>query len=312
MVLPAGRSGRDSPRQGSHSGIDVLEPGWPGTGLDEQRGLVYVPTGSAAFDSFGGNRPGHNLFANSLICLKAETGERVWHFQVVRHDVWDRDLPAPPNLVTVSRKGRLVDAVAQITKSGHVFTFDRETGRPLFPLREVKVPVAGVPGERLAATQILPEKPPPFARQLLTEDLLTDRTPEARREVLKRFRKLRNGPQFTPPSLEGTVLFPGFDGGGQWGGAAFDPESGWLYVNSSEMAWILRLVEREAADGPVTARQLYGWIGKLWRPHSDGGRAGVHRRQQFRPQVSGLRQGRRAPLVGNPAAGLGKRNPGHL
>ena len=232
---------------------------WAGMSLDEQRGLVYVPTGSAAFDFFGGNRPGHNLFANSLLCLKAGTGERVWHFQVVRHDVWDRDLPAPPNLVTVSRKGKLVDAVAQITKSGHVFTFDRETGRPLFPLGKVKVPVAGVPGERLAATQVLPSKPPPFARQRLTEDLLTDRTPEARRAVLKRFRKLRSGPQFTPPSLEGTVLFPGFDGGGQWGGAAFDPESGWLFVNSSEMAWILRLVERKRAAGPYTARQLYQW-----------------------------------------------------
>ena len=232
---------------------------WAGMSLDEQRGLVYVPTGSAAFDFFGGNRSGHNLFANSLLCLKAETGERVWHFQVVRHDVWDRDLPAPPSLVTVVREGRPVDAVAQITKSGHVFTFDRETGRPLFPLREFKVPIAGVPGERLAATQVLPSKPPPFARQHLTEDLLTDRTPEARREVLKRFRKLRNGPQFTPPSLEGTVLFPGFDGGGQWGGAAFDPESGRLYVNSSEMAWILRLVEREAGTGPFTARQLYRW-----------------------------------------------------
>ncbi len=232
---------------------------WAGMSLDEKRGLVYVPTGSAAFDFFGGNRPGDNLFANSLLCLKAGTGERVWHFQVVRHDVWDRDLPAPPNLVTVLRKGSLVDAVAQITKSGHVFTFDRETGRPLFPLREVEVPDAGVPGERLAAAQVLPAEPPPFARQRLTEDLLTDRTPEARREVLKRFRKLRNGPQYTPPSLEGTVLFPGFDGGGQWGGAAFDPESGRLYVNSSEMAWVLRVVERETPAGPFTARQLYRW-----------------------------------------------------
>ena len=179
---------------------------WAGMSLDEQRGLVYVPTGSAAFDFFGGNRPGHNLFANSLLCLKAATGERVWHFQVVRHDVWDRDLPAPPSLVTVLRKSRPVDA-----------------------------------------------------RQRLTEDLLTDRTPEARREVLKRFRKLRSGPQFTPPSLEGTVLFPGFDGGGQWGGAAFDPESGRLYVNSSEMAWVLRLVKNKTDQGPVSAKRLYQW-----------------------------------------------------
>ena len=277
---------------------------WAGMSLDEQRGLVYVPTGSAAFDFFGGNRPGHNLFANSLLCLKAETGERVWHFQVVRHDVWDRDLPAPPNLVTVLRKGRLVDAVAQITKSGHVFTFERETGRPLFPLREVKVPVTGVPGERLAATQVLPAKPPPFARQHLTEDLLTDRTPEARREVLKRFRKLRNGPQFTPPSLEGTVLLPGFDGGGQWGGAAFDPESGRLYVNSSEMAWILRLVKGEAADGPFTARQLYRW-----------NCSGCHRQDRSGtppefPSLVGLEQRRSEEMVRRTLRQGGGRMPG--
>ncbi|MDW8353331.1 MAG: PQQ-binding-like beta-propeller repeat protein [Bryobacterales bacterium] len=230
---------------------------WAGMSLDEKRGLVFAGTGSAAFDFYGGDRIGDNLFANTLLCLRADTGERVWHFQAVRHDVWDRDFPAPPSLVTVLRDGRLVDAVAQITKSGHVFVFERETGRPLFPIEYRKVPPSDIPGERLAETQPLPLRPPPFARQELTEDLLTDRTPEARAAVLERFRKLRSGGQFTPPSFEGTIIFPGLDGGAEWGGAAFDPETGWLYVNSNEMAWILRLAERPKLDSTASGKQLY-------------------------------------------------------
>ena len=196
---------------------------WAGMSLDEERGLLFVPTGSAAFDFYGANRLGDNLFANSLIALKAETGERVWHFQAVKHDVWDRDFPAPPRLVTVKRDGDLIDAAAQITKSGHVFVFERETGKPLFPIEYRKVPASDVDGEKLAATQPLPLKPPPFARQIFTEDMVTKRTPEAHEAVLKRFRQVRGGEQFTPPSLQGTILFPGYDGGGEWGGSAFDP-----------------------------------------------------------------------------------------
>ncbi len=230
---------------------------WPGMALDEQRGLVYAGTGSAAFDFYGGNRAGDNLYANSMLCLRAETGELVWHFQFVKHDVWDRDSPAPPTLVTIERDGRLVDAVAQISKSGHVWVFDRETGESLFPLQELDVPPSDVPGEQLATRQVLPTAPPPFARQQLTEESLTSRTPEARRAVIERFRKLRSGPQFTPPGREGTIVFPGFDGAGEWGGQAFDPETGLLYVNSNEMAWILRIVERAASGGAVTGQRLY-------------------------------------------------------
>jgi quinoprotein glucose dehydrogenase len=230
---------------------------WAGLSLDAERGLVYAPTGSAAFDFYGGNRIGDNLYANSLLCLRAETGERVWHFQAVKHDVWDRDFQAPPNLITVLRDGRPIDAVAQISKHGHVFVFDRETGESLFPLEEIEVPASDVPGEVLAKTQILPLRPPPHARQLLTEDTLTNRTPEARKAVLERFRKLRSGGQFTPPSRQGTIIFPGFDGAGEWGGAAFDPETGLLYVNSNEMAWILRLVEPQKLGGRVTGQRLY-------------------------------------------------------
>lgn len=229
---------------------------WSGMALDEERGLVFVPTGSAAFDFYGANRVGDNLFANSLVCLRAATGQRVWHFQVVKHDVWDRDLPAPPSLVRVQRQGVLIDAVAQITKSGHVFVFERDTGRPLFPIEYRDVPPSDIDGEKLARTQPLPLKPPPFARQAFTEEIATKRTPAAHGAVLARLRQLRATGQFDPPSREGTVVFPGFDGGGEWGGAACDPETGLIYVNSNEMAWVLRLVERKVF-GKTTGSALY-------------------------------------------------------
>jgi len=230
---------------------------WSGMALDAKRGLVFAPTGSAAFDFYGADRHGDNLFANTLLCLDAATGRRVWHFQAVKHDVWDRDFPSAPALVTVRRDGRAIDAVAQITKSGHVFVFERETGRPVFPVEERRVPTAGADGEKLAETQPLPLAPPPFARQRLTEDMLTRRTPEAHRSVLERFRQIRSNGQFEPPSLEGTIVFPGFDGGGEWGGAAFDPETGLFYVNSNEMAWILRLVEKPPAKATPGGKSIY-------------------------------------------------------
>jgi quinoprotein glucose dehydrogenase len=224
---------------------------WAGLAVDERRGLVFAPTGSAAFDFYGANRAGDNLFANCLITLKADTGERVWHFQGVRHDVWDRDFPSAPRLVTVRRDGRMVDAVAQTTKSGFVYLFERETGKPLFPIEYRKVPVDGVDGEVLAGAQPLPTLPPPFARQRFTEDLA--RTPE----ILERLRGYRNGGQFEPPSREGTIVFPGFDGGAEWGGPAFDEQTGMLYVNANEMAWVLRLIDRPKTGLRTTSRALY-------------------------------------------------------
>lgn len=228
---------------------------WAGVTLDEKRGLVFVPTGSAAFDFYGANRAGDNLFANCLIALKADSGTRVWHHQFVRHDVWDRDLPAPPTLVQVKRDGKLIDAISQTTKAGFVWVFERETGKSLFPVETVDVPASDVDGEALAKQQVLPTRPAPYARQQVTEDILTRRTPEAHAAALAQFRKVRTGGQFTPPSLEGTFIFPGFDGGAEWGGTAFDPASHLLYVNSNEMAWILRLVPRNR--GVATARALY-------------------------------------------------------
>jgi glucose dehydrogenase len=230
---------------------------WGGMTLDEKRGLVFVPTGSAAFDFYGANRVGDNLYANSLLALRAETGELVWYFQFVRHDLWDRDLPVPPALVTVERDRKAIDAVAQITKSGFVFVFERDTGKPLYPIEERRVPPTDIEGEKTAETQPLPLAPAPFARQQVTEDLLTTRTPAAHQAVLEKFRTLRSSEQFTPPSCEGTIIFPGFDGGGEWGGPAYDPETGLLYINANEMAWVLRVVEKPPAKTQMTARELY-------------------------------------------------------
>ncbi|MGI9174762.1 MAG: PQQ-binding-like beta-propeller repeat protein, partial [Rhodothermales bacterium] len=230
---------------------------WTGLSLDEERGLVFVPTGSAAFDFYGGNRHGENLYANSLIALDARTGEHVWHYQFVHHDLWDRDLPAAPNLLTVEHDGERIDAVAQITKSGHVFVFNRETGEPLFPIEEVPVPASDLDGEEAWPTQPIPTKPAPFARQMLREEDLTQRTSEAHDSVLARFREVRSDGQFVPPSKEGTVIFPGFDGGGEWGGAAHDPTSGVLYVNANEMPWILTMV-----DVPVPEDERLATLGQ--------------------------------------------------
>jgi len=230
---------------------------WSGMSLDTQRGLLYVPTGSAAFDFYGANRTGDDLFANSLIALKADTGERVWHFQEVHHDIWDRDLPSPPSLVTIRRNGRDIDAVAQTTKQGFLYVFDRVTGKSLFPVEERAVPSSDLEGEITAKTQPFPLEPPPFARQILTADMLTRRTSAAHRAVLAEFRKLRSAGQFVPGSREGTIIFPGFDGGAEWGGSAVDPETGVLYVNANEMAWILRMLEQHPASPNTSGKELY-------------------------------------------------------
>ena len=228
---------------------------WAGMALDTARGIVYVPTGSAAADFYAANRIGDNLFANSLIALEAATGRRLWHFQTVRHDIWDRDLPSPPNLLTVRHGGQSIDAVAQTSKQGFIFLFDRVTGRPLFPIEYRKFPRSTVPGERAAATQPIPTRPRPFARQQLTEADLTTRTPAARQWALNEFRTFRGGTPFVPLAIgTPTIVFPGFDGGAEWGGSAVDRETGWLYVNANDLPWTGALAPAEA---PVNGRALY-------------------------------------------------------
>ena len=217
---------------------------WSGLTVDHVLGMVYGATGSAAFDFYGSNRHGDNLFANTVLALDARTGKRVWHFQGIKHDLWDLDFPSPPALVTVTREGRPVQALAQITKTGHVWLFDRSTGTPLFPVREFAVPASTLAGERASPTQRLPVKPPPFARQTLTEAMLTRRTPAAHAAALKVFRQYTSRGLFAPPTRQGTIVFPGYDGGGEWGGPAYDAETGLLYVNSNEMAWLLKMEPR--------------------------------------------------------------------
>lgn len=219
---------------------------WSGMAIDRKRGIVYVPTGSAAFDFYGGNRNGSNLFANCLLALDARTGKRKWHYQFVHHDILDRDPPAPPNLVTLTRNGKKIDAVAQVTKQGYVFVFDRENGTPLFPIEEKPMPASDIPGEEAWPTQPIPTKPAPYARQMMTEKDLSPYI-ENRDSMLTVFRKSRSEGPFAPLSSQGTIIFPGLDGGAEWGGAAVDPD-GIMYLNSSEMAWLLALNENKLVD----------------------------------------------------------------
>jgi quinoprotein glucose dehydrogenase len=228
---------------------------WAGMSLDVKRGIVFAGTGSSTYDFWGGNRKGANLFANCVLALDANTGRRIWHYQTIHHDIWDRDHPANPNLVTVMHKGKPVDAVAQITKHGFVFLLDRETGKPLFPIREVSVPSSTLGGEEAWPTQPKPELPVPYMRQNFTEADINNVLPEFRAEILPRFRALQSGNMFLPPSEQGIVLFPGFDGGGEWGGAAFDPGTGVLYVNSNEMPWIVQM--RKNDQTASTGQRLY-------------------------------------------------------
>jgi quinoprotein glucose dehydrogenase len=230
---------------------------WAGMTLDAKRGIIFVPTGSAASDFYGANRLGDDLFANCLLALNAETGKRIWHFQFVHHDIWDRDPPAAPALVTVKRDGRDVDAVAQTTKQGYVFLFDRDTGKPLFPIKNRKYPPSDLEGEVTAKEQGLPLLPAPYARQKLTADMITTRTPEAHQEALERFTKFRSDGQFIPGSTQGTIIFPGYDGGAEWGGAAFDPTTGLFYVNANEMAWVLRLVPQKPRTAEANGQDIF-------------------------------------------------------
>jgi quinoprotein glucose dehydrogenase len=229
---------------------------WAGMAVDVKRGLVYVPTGSASADFYGANRVGDNLFANTLLALDAATGKRVWHFQAVKHDIWDRDFPSPPTLVTVERDGRSVDAVAQTTKHGFVFLFDRANGKPLFPLEYRRVPPSTVEGEVAARTQPFALKPAPYSRQRLTEDMLTTRTPQAHAWALDQFKTFRSEGQFVPFMVgKETVVFPGFDGGAEWGGSALDPNTVVLYVNANDIAWTSSM--RRTLPAASLGRQTY-------------------------------------------------------
>lgn len=224
---------------------------WAGMSLDEKRGMVFLALGSPTYDFYGADRKGQNLYGNSVVALDARTGAYIWHFQTVHHDLWDYDLPAPPNLVTLKKDGIKVDAVAQTTKSGFLFVFDRDTGEPIFPIEERPVPPSLVPGEEAWPTQPFPLKPKPYSRQSMTEADLMYHSASSHDSLLKRFRGFRYEGLFTPPDTRGTLMLPGTRGGSNWGGGAFDPTTGILYVKSSDSPEIdlLQKIESEKTTG---------------------------------------------------------------
>ncbi|MDH5603293.1 MAG: pyrroloquinoline quinone-dependent dehydrogenase, partial [Cyclobacteriaceae bacterium] len=219
---------------------------WGGMSLDEERGTVFVPLGSPTYDFYGANRKGKNLYGNSLVALDAANGELKWYFQTVHHDLWDYDLPAPPTLATFEKEGRMIEAVTLTTKTGFLFVFDRETGESLFPVEERAVPPSNVPGEEMWPTQPFPLKPAPYARQHMTEDDLPVFSQESHEAILRRFRELRFEGLYTPPDSKGTLMVPGTRGGSEWGGSAFDPQTGWLYVNANESPEIMVMQKEDA------------------------------------------------------------------
>ena len=234
---------------------------WGGFTLDANRGIVFCGTGSPSYDHWGGDRIGTNLFGNCILALNAETGERIWHFQVVHHDIWDYDIPCPPNLVQVERDGKIIDAIAQPTKMGHLFVLNRETGEPIYPVEEVSVPKSQIPGEESWPTQPFPPQSLRYAQQRLTESEYTDLSPEATADIKAKLKGKQLGDIFLPPSFEGAVTLPQFNGGSEWGGAAYDPITRHLYLNSSnELEWI-SMVEARPPDNISLyqfGQRLYG------------------------------------------------------
>jgi quinoprotein glucose dehydrogenase len=220
---------------------------WAPFVADVERGLLYLPVGTPSNDYYGGHRKGDNLFAESLLCLDARTGEHVWHFQAVHHGLWDWDLGSPPVLLTIRVDGREIDAVAAPSKFGFLYVFDRETGEPVWPIEERPVPGSDVPGEEASPTQPFPTRPAPFAPQGFTEDQLIDFTPELRRQAMEVIAPYRYGEMFMPPSLEGTIILPGIIGGANWGGAAADPERGVVFVKASNSPSLLAMTEADPA-----------------------------------------------------------------
>lgn len=243
------------PQQGEF-GNDTWEEGsweysgntnsWTIMSADDELGIIYIPIGTPTNDWYGGLRKGDNLFAESLVAVRAEDGERLWHFQMVHHGVWDYDLPAAPTLVDITVDGRPIKAVAAISKQGHTYVFDRITGEPVWPIEERAVPQSTVPGEVLSPTQPFPTKPAPFEPQGISDETLVDFTPQLRREALQNIEVYDYGPLFTPPSLRGTIQFPGWQGGGEWHGAAFDPDTGLYYIPSASVPIVVQLRESPA------------------------------------------------------------------
>lgn len=241
-IPQAGEFGNDSWEDGSWEYTGNTNS-WTIMSADDELGIVYIPIGTPTNDWYGGKRPGDNLFAESLVAVRAETGERVWHFQTVHHGLWDYDLPAAPTLIDINVDGRPIKAVAQISKQGFTYVFDRITGEPVWPIEERPVPPSSMPGEVASPTQPFPTKPAAFEPQGISDETLIDFTPELRQEALQIIEEFDYGPLFTPPTLRGTIQFPGWGGGGEWHGAAFDPDTGLYYIPSASVPIVVQLRE---------------------------------------------------------------------
>ena len=251
---------------------------WGGMSVDEKRGMVFLSTGSPTYDFYGADREGMNLFGNSVVALDAASGKYIWHFQTIHHDLWDYDLPAPPNLVTVMRNGNKIDAVAQTSKIGFLYLLDRETGKPLFPVEEKPVPASDVPGEHAWPTQPVPLKPAPFAIQSVTESDIAFYTQSSYDTMVKQFRSWRYEGLFTPPSIRGTLMTPGTIGGAEWGGGAYDKSSGILYVKSNHAPEVnqLTVVDNRNTEnvnqGYEQGREIYNtYCASCHKPDRKGG-----------------------------------------
>ena len=262
-IPQAGEFGNDTWRNDSwkftgHTNV------WAPFTLDERRGLLYLPVSTPSNDFYGGNRLGNNLFGETLVCLDANTGARKWHFQIVHHGLWDYDLSSPPVLATITVDGKKIDAVVQLTKEGFAFVFDRVTGKPVWPIEERPVPASDVPGEQASATQPFPTKPPAFSPQGVTLDDAFDLTPQLKAEAQAEMKKYRLGPLFTPPSLQGTLGRPGIIGGANWGGGAFDPESGMLYIKTTNSPAVFKVKKTDRSPAnPRAAEVDADWSGDL-------------------------------------------------
>jgi len=259
------------PREGDPATATWVDEAWRYSGAgnvwstfsaDDELGLVYVPTSGVTNDMYGGHRLGSTLYGSSVVALNAKTGERVWHFQTVHHDLFDYDLPAAPVLIDITVAGRPIKALAQVTKHGFLFVLDRATGVPVWPIEERAVPKSTVPGEVTSPTQPHPTKPPPYEHQGLTENDLIDFTPELRAEALEIVKRYVIGPAFTPPSVIdtapngklGTIQLPGASGGANWNGGAFDPETGMFYVGSRTVAFVADLFAPDPARSDLRYR----------------------------------------------------------
>jgi quinoprotein glucose dehydrogenase len=233
---------------------------WSGFSLDEKRGIVFAGIGSASFDFYGGKRIGNGLYSDCILALEAKTGKLIWHFQDIHHDVWDRDFSSPPALVTVEKNGQVIDAVAATTKTGFVFLFERETGKPVYDIIEKSVPQSSdLLGEKLSPTQPIPSRPAPFMRQLFTEKDINPLLPDSSfQEVKKKWASYKNDNMFNPPSLQGTIIFPGLDGGAEWGGPSFDPVTKILYINANEMAWVIQAVPIDTKTDSIETNVMAG------------------------------------------------------